>query len=75
MMSRSDWSSQPPRAREPKRMAQSTGATSATRSRQRATALRVGPGVGDRGHLVADAVSPHRWHGAVTVQVGISGAL
>ena len=35
----------------------------------------VGPGVGDRGHLVADAVSPHRWHGAVTVRVGISGAL
>ena len=35
MMSRSDCSSQPPRAREPKRMAPSTAA-SATRSRQRA---------------------------------------
>ena len=43
MMSRSDWLSQPPRAREPNRMAQSTGA-SATRSRQRAIAAGSGSG-------------------------------
>ena len=32
--------------------------------------VRVGTCVADRGHLVADAVSPHRGHGAVTFQPG-----
>ena len=34
----------------------------------------VGSGVADRRHLVADAVSPHRWHGG-TVQPGRGRAL
>ena len=74
MMSRSDWLSQPPRARDPNE----DGAIHwglCDEVTAEGDGGRVGPGVGDRGHLVADAVSPHRWHGAVTVQVGFSGAL
>ena len=62
MMSRSDWSSQPPKGAG----AEEDGAIHGGLGYEvpaEGDGVWVGSGVGDRGHLVADAVSPHRWHG------------